>query len=330
MKPKITIGVTTYNRPLLLIETIKSIINQTYHNIEIIISNDFVEKKITKNDHHEYSDKRLKIVNQPSNLGEHGNMKYLLEMANGEWFLWLADDDLLHPNYLKFSIENLESNKNQNIIGVYSNYYASENPIPRFPDKNLINKDGVIFDSLNFIKFYSKKKIRLIGNYGLMRTSLLQEIGGIKKLGNSFSPYSDNLLPIIISKFGDIMWIDLPLVFLRVHVKSISASSSDFNAYTSAEIDFIEALKSMGKEFNEPKIIMNFIKWFLENEIDVLLRNNSINKLAIFNTLIKHQFFVNIKYFSFWYKLLFLFFLLKSFFRRFISGLLTKFKLIIK
>ena len=42
---KISIGVTTYNRNRLLKRAVKSILNQSYQNYEILIGNDFVKKK---------------------------------------------------------------------------------------------------------------------------------------------------------------------------------------------------------------------------------------------------------------------------------------------
>ena len=64
---KISIGVTTYNRNNLLKRAIRSILNQSYRNFEILIGNDYVKKKINKKILGT-SDPRIKIFNYKKNL----------------------------------------------------------------------------------------------------------------------------------------------------------------------------------------------------------------------------------------------------------------------
>ena len=44
---KITVGLITYNRPLLLKRALKSVLNQSYKNFEILIGNDYPDNKIS-------------------------------------------------------------------------------------------------------------------------------------------------------------------------------------------------------------------------------------------------------------------------------------------
>ena len=48
INPKITIGITTFNRISLLKESINSILVQNYSNLELIISNDYIQTPLTK------------------------------------------------------------------------------------------------------------------------------------------------------------------------------------------------------------------------------------------------------------------------------------------
>ena len=103
---KISIGVTTYNRNNLLKRAVKSILNQSYKNYEILIGNDFVKKKINCKSLG-FTDSRIKIYNHQKNLGEVENMNFLLNKSKSKWFTWLADDDFLEKDFLKDLYNNI-------------------------------------------------------------------------------------------------------------------------------------------------------------------------------------------------------------------------------
>lgn len=81
---KITIGITTYDRPEFLKEAVNSVLNQSYKNFELIISNDFIEAPISFSSLGIKSDSRIRIVNQKKNLSEVRNMNFLLESAKNK------------------------------------------------------------------------------------------------------------------------------------------------------------------------------------------------------------------------------------------------------
>lgn len=281
MIPKITIGITTYNRPEYLLQAVGSVMGQSYRNFELIISNDYQCAPVS------YLgligcnfDQRVRIVNQPSNLGELRNMNYLLKEARGEWFVWLADDDLMHPKFLECAIDMLERCESDRLAAIYSNYTSSANPEGVFP-LGLRGRQGIILDSSEFLDRYLLRKINLVGVYGVMRTRDLRMIGGMLQLGNSFSPYSDNLIPVMLSKYGGIGWIDESLIFLRTHPNSLSCSSSDLSAYESAGNDFLSHLDARlvdlrGEGVNVEKIKSGVLSWFAKNEFAVISRKSGL------------------------------------------------------
>ena len=61
--PLITIGLTTYNRPKLLKETVQSVLNQKYKNFKLIIGNDYPESKVTFETLEIDYDSRIDIIN---------------------------------------------------------------------------------------------------------------------------------------------------------------------------------------------------------------------------------------------------------------------------
>lgn len=110
MKPLVTIGVPTYNRPEGLHKALSNILNQTYCNLEVIVSNnastnpevDNVVQRILKND------ARVKYYHHKHNIGAFLNFKFVLEKANGEYFMWAADDDWMNENYIECCLNFLQ------------------------------------------------------------------------------------------------------------------------------------------------------------------------------------------------------------------------------
>lgn len=309
-KPLLSIGLTTYNRPDFLKQSVNSILNQSFQNFELLISNDYQDAIVSFRSLGIPFDPRIKIINQRFNLGEYGNLNFLLKISSGHWFIWMGDDDLFDPNFLSFVFREIRTNKKS--IGFFSNYIAANDPSEIFPKKyNLIRFNS--YNAKNFLSGYTSKKIPLIGIYGVIKTSALKKIGGMKTLGNSFSPYGDTLIPILLCEYGLISWTSEPLVFLRTHADSMSCKSLDFVAYTSAERDFINALvrvcSSVGLADYSRHYILNMIYWFMVDEWAVLNRNPSLNFYSICKIFTAHQIKVNFFRLKYIQRLWFSFFL---------------------
>ncbi len=281
----VTIGVTTYkNRIKFLNQSILSILNQTYQNYKIIISNDSPEFPISKNSFNFEIDERITIINNKKNLGEEKNMNQLLRLAQTPWFTWLADDDVLHPDFLASKMNFLEKNFKNNIVAVYSNFAKKK----IINEEEFINKDNYNFDIYELERFHSlylQRKINCIGCYGLLKTEYLKKINGIKKLGDSYGPFSDTMIPLILSKHGSIAWSPETLSIFREHQDSLS-QKADFNAFYSAKIDFIKIyLKNFENIIENKKFEKNiffFNRWFMYSIFQLLKRDKSKN---LFNQL---------------------------------------------
>lgn len=101
--PLISIGIPTYNRPEGLCRTLTEITNQTYRNLDIIVSDNASPTEGTEKVVREFmrSDQRIKYIKQATNLGIHQNFQFVLEKAQGEYFIWCADDDWHEPEFIE-------------------------------------------------------------------------------------------------------------------------------------------------------------------------------------------------------------------------------------
>lgn len=100
--PLVSVGIPTYNRPEGLRRTLECIRNQSYRNLEIIISDNCSETVETRAVAlaHTQADSRVRYHRQERNIGLEANFKFLLEQAKGEFFFWAADDDEWTPDFV--------------------------------------------------------------------------------------------------------------------------------------------------------------------------------------------------------------------------------------
>jgi len=124
---KIFIGMPVYNGEKFLRESISSIINQSYTDWEMFISDD-ASIDHTGEIAREYAEKDLRITyyRQEKNLGMFPNFKFVLDKVTSPYFIWAAQDDIREKNYLKVCIDKLEKNKNlglaTTVVGVTDSF----------------------------------------------------------------------------------------------------------------------------------------------------------------------------------------------------------------
>jgi len=143
----VTVVITTYKREAFLVErAIKSVLNQTYKNLEIIIVDDNPEfgdySKSIKNFSEKYSN--IKYIKNDGNKGAQVSRNNGILASQGEFVAFLDDDDTWEPNKLEKQIPCFKGN-----VGlVFSNGYKIDenyNP-PKKTIYGLCFKKKVTFD----------------------------------------------------------------------------------------------------------------------------------------------------------------------------------------
>jgi glycosyltransferase involved in cell wall biosynthesis len=120
--PLVTIGIPTYNRPHGLRRILQEITNQTYSNIEIIVSDNHSPEPETEQIVREFirQDPRVKYFRQAENVGSFNNYMFLFNQSQGEYFAWLCDDDFRAPEYIAACMREFERLKTPVLINSYS------------------------------------------------------------------------------------------------------------------------------------------------------------------------------------------------------------------
>lgn len=111
-KPLISILIPVFNREKLITDTIKSALNQTYSNIEIIIvDNNSSDNTWEILNSLKAEDERIKIFRNETNVGPHKNWKKCIELANGEYSKILWSDDKIESTFLEETFNILNTYK---------------------------------------------------------------------------------------------------------------------------------------------------------------------------------------------------------------------------
>ena len=102
-KPKVSLGIPLYNESEFLEETIISLLNQSFKDIEIIaIDNHSSDDSFKILEKYSEKDKRLKIYKNKANIGQSENFNLVFEKSEGEYFSWIGAHDKYEKNYRCF------------------------------------------------------------------------------------------------------------------------------------------------------------------------------------------------------------------------------------
>lgn len=236
MKPFFSIGVTTYNRPEMLKQTLMSISAQTFSDFEVIVGNDYVKDPLSA-ELLGIMDSRIRFINHPQNLGEAGNMNTLLNLSRGRYFTWQCDDDLYAPNFLgEVHSTLLEFNCPTCVFTAYKFIYGTS-----FHDAaSTLSGQGKIYSGRQFLTMYWAGKLKAMGCTGVYDKEYLKQIGGVQCLTDTSTPlYSEHLLLVRAGLLEHVAHINEPLIKYRIHEDAWGCTARDLSLYSQASHNLI-------------------------------------------------------------------------------------------
>src|SRR6476646_7470501 len=109
LRPKVTIGLPTYNGERYLGPAIRSMLEQHFGDFELLVADNastdgtraIVEGFMAQ-------DSRVRYLPSEINRGAAWNFNRLVEAARGEYFTWMADDDTYEPGFLGTCVDVLD------------------------------------------------------------------------------------------------------------------------------------------------------------------------------------------------------------------------------
>jgi glycosyltransferase involved in cell wall biosynthesis len=146
LKPIISIILSAYNGQEYISEAIKSTLNQSFANFELIIINDGSTDN-TDLIINEFTDKRIKYYNI-QNIGLSRALNFGISKSNGEFIARIDQDDLMLKNRLDFQLNYLIINPSVDLIGssaIFKN--GRDSFIKKMPSSDLAIKFFSMFEN---------------------------------------------------------------------------------------------------------------------------------------------------------------------------------------
>lgn len=148
MKKKVSVVMCVYNEPSIYVkESLESLLNQSYGNIEIIIINDNPKDIILNDLILGYKDQRIRYYRNDLNLGITKSLNKGIRLCKGDYLAKMDADDICHIDRFKIQLNFLDANKTVFMVGSYANYIDSNgNKIGEI--KHRLDFDQIKIDTL--------------------------------------------------------------------------------------------------------------------------------------------------------------------------------------
>lgn len=185
-----TVAVMTYQSGLYVLETLESVFNQTYENIELLISDDCSKDNTLEIVNQWMADEKniqrftdVKLITVPENTGISANCNRVIDAASSDWIKYIAGDDILFRDCIENNMAFANSNPHANIIfsqvKVYQDDFSEKNYVKTTPEKfpdNLMHTSLTAQDQFHLLvvsdrihytpsSFFNRHALLKVGGY---------------------------------------------------------------------------------------------------------------------------------------------------------------------
>ena len=231
----VSICIPTYNVERTIMGSLRSILNQTYRNLEIIIvdntSTDNTLRILKK-----FKDFRIKIYRNKKNIGAEHNWTKCVKLATGDYIAIFHADDIYNHRIIEKQIKILEDYPSVLAVFTMADYINSYDKIiggcnlpPELKHKNIYNFSEI------FIPVLNQKNI-FITPSAMVRGEIFKKC--IPFDWDNFETAADLDLWLRISKMGQIAILDEKLIKYRRG----STGTYQYNYLRAAEANFFRVL----------------------------------------------------------------------------------------
>jgi len=235
-KPVVSVVMSTYNREKYICDAIKSVLDQTYKDFELVIiddgSTDETLKKINF-----FKDDRIKYYYQ-DNAGQNSARNAGINLSHGKYIAMIDSDDIWHKDKLKKQVEILD--KNHDIGLVYCGTVFIDENNGSVYKKPLVGYKGDILDKLLMTNFLYN------GSCPLFRKNCTEKVG---LFDTSFKRMTDWEFYLRFSIYYKFWGIEEYLLYYRIHNSTMSNDFRNYEGWGFKILDKIFSHKDFDKKF---------------------------------------------------------------------------------
>ncbi|MBR7001233.1 MAG: glycosyltransferase family 2 protein [Neisseriaceae bacterium] len=161
---KVSVIIPCYNHAQYIGETIDSVLNQTYENIEIIVVNDASQDN-SREVIQQFVDKYPQIVfiDEKENIGVIEVRNKAIAIAQGNYILPLDADDKIHPIYIEKAVNILQNNPKIGVVYAKACFFGEKEELWELEK---FNKDNMLFHNYVYATaLFRKEDFLRVGGY---------------------------------------------------------------------------------------------------------------------------------------------------------------------
>lgn len=216
--PLVSVICSCYNHEKYVIESIQSVLNQSYKNIQIIVVDDFsTDDSVNVIETFLQNFPEITFIKNNSNLGVTKSVNNAMNFAKGAFYIDLSADDILMTNCIETQQKTFENSAFKNVAIVFGNAeLISENGNH---DSFYFNQSKSIKSGDIYCEILSLKTV-ICSVSAMYKKSVFKLIGGYDE--NLF--YEDLDFWIRVSRNFEIEFIDKVIVKKRILSDSLHAN----------------------------------------------------------------------------------------------------------
>ncbi|HKB44641.1 MAG TPA: glycosyltransferase [Chitinophagaceae bacterium] len=235
----VSVIIPSYNHEKFVEKCIQSVLNQTFQDFEIIITDDASTDR-TVEIIEQFSDPRIKLFKHSTNQGVSITANNCITHANGIYIAWLSTDDIWYPEKLEVQVQYLNEHPEVGVVfGKVDWIDESGNLItdPSFPYLNIFNVHNRT--RVEWLRYFF-----LIGNCLSLPCSLVRKecFGTIGMFDPAYAKIPDLDLWIRICFKYDIAILDQKLIQNRWISDERNASGGTIKNRTQVELEHKHSL----------------------------------------------------------------------------------------
>ena len=145
---KVSVIIAVYNVENYLERCLKSVISQTYKHLEIIcINNCSTDNSLDVLYKFSQLDSRIKIINNPNNLGLATSRNIGIMLATGDYIYYVDGDDWIEPDYIECFLKAALKTRTNLVVNTSIIAHCGNGKIPHMPDKTFNYAQEVFIDA---------------------------------------------------------------------------------------------------------------------------------------------------------------------------------------
>lgn len=153
--PKVTVLMPTYNVAPWVEESIRSVLNQTYHDFELLVVDDASTDQ-TLDVVRAIHDPRIRIASFPNNVGLADNLNRGLDIIDTELVARMDGDDIAEPDWLETGIHVLDTHPEVGICSFGFQFFGAKTSVVRFPELHEDSKAQMLFGCTVIVPVFRK------------------------------------------------------------------------------------------------------------------------------------------------------------------------------